>query len=187
MSEPLLKDQRRIGELIATLEALPDPEARACAKELVQGILALHAVGIERLLAILTESGEPGRTALEVMALDRSVSALLLLHGVHPHDLSTRVLQAVNKLQVEHGAQGIRIELLDASGSSVRVKLSGRWQGKSFSPQTLTHEIEQAILEFAPDVAAIEIEGMEEINVHPIKFMPASARHDARASANQTA
>ncbi len=187
MSEPAPQDQRRIGELIATLEALPDLEARDCAKELVQGILELHAAGIDRMLAILADSGESGRPVLEAMARDRTVSALLLLHGVHPHDLAARVLQAVNKLHVELAAQGIRIELLRASEASVRVKLTGRWQGKSFSSAALTLEIEQAIFEFAPDVAAIEIDGMEEINVHPIKFMPASARRDARPSASQTA
>ena len=170
-------EQRRIGELIATLEALPDPEARACAKGLVQGILELHAAGLDRLMAILMDSGEPGRTAVEAMARDEAVRALLLLHGLHPHELSARVQQAVNQLHTELGTQGIRIELLHAGEPSVRIKLSGRWRGKTFSAVTLTHEIEQAIFEFAPDVTAVEIEGLSEINVHPIKFIPVSARH----------
>lgn len=176
------RDQRRIGELVATLEALPDPDARACAKELVHGILALHATGLDRLLAILVDSGESGRTAIEVMACDESVRALLLLHGLHPHDLAARVRQALNKLHAQLGAQGIRIELLHASEPSVRVKLAGRWQGKTFSAATLTHEIEQAIFEFAPDVAAVEIEGLPDVNVHPMKFVPASARQVSRVS-----
>jgi len=179
-----LHEQRRIGELIETLEALPDPDAQACAKELVQGILKLHAAGLERLLAILLDRGEPGRTAVEAMARDQAVSALLLLHGLHPHDLSARVQQAVNQLHAQLGSQGIRIELLHAGEPSVQVKLSGRWQGKTFSATTLTHEIEQAIFEFAPEVSAIEIEGLAEVNVHPIKFVPASVRQANRVSAN---
>ncbi len=178
------QEQRRIGELIATLEALPDPEARACAKELVQGVLQLHAAGLDRLLTILIDSGEPGRTAVEMMARDESVSALLLLHDLHPHDVAGRVQQAVNKLHAQFGAQGIRIELLDASEASVRVRLAGRWKGKTFSAASLTDEIEQAIFELAPDVAAVEIEGLSEVNVHPIKFIPVSARQANLASAN---
>ena len=180
------RDQRRLAELIAELESLPDPQARECAKALVQGVLELHAAGLDRMLAILADGGDLGRSNIETMARDETVRALLLLHGLHPHDLKARVQQAVNKLHARLASQGVRIALLQAADASVRVALSGRWQGKSFSAATLTEEIETEIFEAAPAVATVEIEGLADVNTHPIKFV-ASARQAHRPAANPEA
>ena len=169
------REQRRIEELIFALEALPDPQARACATALVRSVLALHGEGLARLLAILADAGEPGRTMVELLAGDESVRALLLLHDLHPLDLAARVDEAIAGLQAELGARGIGIELLHASDASVRLKVSGIRDGKALATAAFTHEIEAAIFDAAPEVAAIEIEGLPEANVHPLKFIPAAA------------
>src|SRR5579862_8455462 len=95
--------QQRIGRiepLIQRMEKYADPSVRADAKELVKALLDLHAVGLARMLTLLTETGEAGRSQLGVYAADSLVGSLLLLHGLHPVVLETRVRQALEKLRV---------------------------------------------------------------------------------------
>lgn len=175
MSESAARgEQRRIEELIAALEAVKDPQARDCASELVQGILELHGAGVARLLAIVGDAGEAGRTIIDGFARDESVRAILLLHGLHPQDVAERVRQAVNGMRALLGAQGVVVELTSIGEDAVRLKLSGSWHGKKLSVPQLRREIEDTIFELAPEVAAIEIEGLPDPNVHEIKFVPAA-------------
>lgn len=166
-------DERRIEGLIAALEALDDPRGREQAKELMQAVLELHGAGLARLLEIVADAGDAGRTIIETLALDEQCRAILLLHGLHPHDLASRLRLAADKMRGLWGAQGIRIEVLSASQEVVRLKLSGNLRNKH--AKVNKSEIEDAIFAFAPEVASIEIEGLPDANVHEIKFVPASA------------
>lgn len=168
------QEQRRIEELIAALEAVKDPQARECAKQLVRGVLELHGAGLARLLTILVDASASGQTTVETLAQDESVGALLLLHGLHPLELAERVRQAIEKMRASLGVQGIGIELLSVGEEVVRVKLSGNGQGKNSSATRLRREIEDAIFTLAPEVAAIEIENLPDANVHAMKFVPVS-------------
>ncbi len=89
--------QRRIGRiegLVHQIEQLPDPNAQATAQELMQLLLELHSAGLERMLDLIFETGTSGQALIDELAKDDLVSNLLLLHGLHPLDLETRVLQA---------------------------------------------------------------------------------------------
>lgn len=162
--------QQRIEALIAALDALDDPRAREPAKELLQVVLDLHANGLARLMEIVAAAGPASGAMLEAMARDSHVCALLLLHGLHPQDLPTRVGRAVERMRAQLGAQEIRIELLDAADEAVRVRLAGRLQGKHVSPGELQHQIERAIFEAAPEVMRVDIEGLPDANVHELHF-----------------
>jgi len=61
------------------------------AKELVAGVMELHAAGVERVLEIVSRCGEASRGILESLARDPLVGSLLILHGVHPDNIETRV------------------------------------------------------------------------------------------------
>ena len=164
--------QRRIDELIAALEALDDPRAREPAKELLQVVLDLHTNGLARLMELIADAGAMDDAMTEALARDPQVAALLLLHGLHPQDLPTRVARAVDKMRTLLGAQGIRIELLDAAEEAVRVQVSGRLQGKHNSVGELQQEIEHAIFEAAPEAMRVDIAGLPEVNVHELRFVP---------------
>ena len=170
--------QDRIGELIAALEALADPAARDCARQLVHEILDLHAAGLSRMLDIFVAGGP---ASLDVLACDDSVSALLLLHGLHPHDLATRVRHAVDGMRGTLGVQGISIELSGISEDAVQLRLRGNWIGKKLSAAQIRNDIEEAIFAMAPEVAAIEIDNLPDADVHEMKFMPASALYGSHA------
>jgi NifU-like protein len=171
-SRSVAAQQRRIEELIAALETLDDPPARESAQELLQVVLNLHTNGLARLLEIVSSAGAMDDAMLEAFERDASVSALLLLHGLHPQDLPTRVSRAVEKMRPLLGVQGIQIELLDAAEEAVRVKVAGRLQGKHNSVGELRQEIELAIFEAAPETMRVDIAGLQDVNVHELRFVP---------------
>lgn len=164
--------QRRIDELIAALEALDDPRAREPAKELLQVVLDLHTNGLARLMEIVSAAGVLDDAMVEAFERDAGVSAVLLLHGLHPRDLPARVSRAVEKMRPLLGAQGIQIELLDAAQEAVRVQVTGRLHGKHNSVGELQQEIERAIFDAAPEAMRVEIAGLPEVNVHELRFVP---------------
>ena len=164
----------RIGELIAALESLTDPQGRDCARQLVQEILDLHGAGLSRMLDIVVDGSAAGQTMLNQLAVDENVSALLLLHGLHPHDLASRVRQAVDGLRATFGVRGITLTLSDLVDETVRLRLTGKWHGKHITPTQIRQEIEAAIFALAPEVVAVEIDNLPDADVHEMKFVPAS-------------
>jgi hypothetical protein len=170
-TQVLEEQQRRIDALIAALATLDDTRARDIAQALLQVVLELHAGGLARLAEIVTDAdGADGPIVARLMQ-DKQVSAVLLLHGLHPHDLQSRVRHAVEGLRAPLGAQGVRIELIHAREDVVRVRLSGMLTGKHVTPADVQGDIERAIFEQAPDVVRIDIDGMPDINVHELRFV----------------
>ncbi|MGA8541025.1 MAG: hypothetical protein WB566_16100, partial [Terriglobales bacterium] len=89
---------QRIGELVGELEKIGDAENRASAKALVQLLLDLHAAGLERALEIVAKNGDAGQRVIDDLGRDPLVSSLLVLYGLHPLDLESRVVQAVERI-----------------------------------------------------------------------------------------
>ena len=87
----LQKQIQRIGEIVEQLEATADPSVRSMAKELLESIMALHGAGLERILELASQSGEAGAAIVQKCGRDELVSSLLLLYGLHPDNLATRV------------------------------------------------------------------------------------------------
>lgn len=155
---------QHLESLIAQIEASTDPAVQSAAREMVQVLLDLHAVGIARLLDLVYDSGEDGRRVLEACAGDELVSSLLLLHGLHPEGLETRVEQALAKVRPYLNSHGGDVELLAIENGRVRLHLQGSCHGCPSSQATLQSTIEKAIYEAAPDVAGIDVEGVTSSN-----------------------
>src|SRR6202451_4861191 len=120
---------QRIGELVAELESITEPEARAGAKALVQLIFDLHATGLERTLEIIAKNGDAGQRAIEDLGGDPLVSSLRVLYGLHPLDLESRIEQAVEKVKPRVRKGGGELELVSrGSGGGCR---KGRRAGHS--------------------------------------------------------
>lgn len=148
----------RIDELVQRLENA-DPVARSSAQELVQTLMELHGTALERMLAIARTSG--GMAGLpERFAQDDIVRHVLLLYGLHPVDLETRVRSALEKTRPYLRSHGGNVELVEiATDGSVRLRMEGSCHGCPSSAVTLKHAIEEAIYEAAPDVTAIVLDG----------------------------
>ncbi len=170
------RDERRLAELIAALDALPDPRAREQAKELLQVVIEVHGAGLARLMEIVG-AAEAGSAIVEAMVLDERVAGLLLLHDLHPQPLEVRVKRAVDRLRAQLGTRAIRIELVSVSQGEARLALAGGSNGKAIGMTALRQEIEHAVFALAPDVGAVRIEGLgdAETGAAEVAFIPVAS------------
>jgi len=150
----------RLTTLLGEMERFTDPDGQNRVREIVQALLDLHAVGLDRILERIVDAGEPGHAILDACGRDDVVSGLLLLHNLHPHDLETRLHQALESVRPYLRSHGGNVELLGIEGSVVRLRLNGSCQSCPSSTLTMKHMIEEAIYGKAPEVTAIEVEGM---------------------------
>ena len=136
---------RRIEDLVSQLDRLPDTEARQVAHSLLEAVLELHGAGLERMMDIVFETGEPGKKAIRQFTQDSLLSSLLLLHNLHPDDLATRVQHVLGKA---HGTA----ELVSTFEGVVKVRLTG---GSNCGAK---QALELAIRDAAPDATDIVVE-----------------------------
>ncbi len=151
----------QIEGLIRKIENLPDPEARTSAKALVQALMEFHGAAIERMMEIVSESKADDAIFSE-FAADDIVGSLLLLYGQHPLSLGTRVTQALDKVRPYLDSHGGNVELIEIADGVVRLRMQGSCKSCPSSSMTLKLAIEEAIYAAAPDVVAIEAEGVAE-------------------------
>jgi Fe-S cluster biogenesis protein NfuA len=153
---------QRIGELVQGLEKISDAESRASAKALVQLLLDLHAVGLERVMEIIANGGEAGLRAIDDLGCDPLVSSLLVLYGLHPLDFESRVAQAVEKVRPQVRKGGGELELIGIQDDVVRLKLQITGHACASTGKTLKSLVEAALYEGAPDMGALTIEGLDD-------------------------
>jgi Fe-S cluster biogenesis protein NfuA/nitrite reductase/ring-hydroxylating ferredoxin subunit len=176
----LVEDQEvraRVANLEALLErieALADPKARSLAAEAVQALLELYGEGLARIMASVDRVG--AHAVFQAFAQDELVSHLLLLHGLHPVDVETRVREALEEVRPYLASHGGNVELMEVEDGVARVRLQGSCKGCPSSTMTLKLAIEEAILKAAPDVDRVEAEGVVESSPPPpSNFIPFSS------------
>lgn len=158
----------RIETLIEEIERFADPTAQSRAREIVGALLEFHSAALANLLSYVAAAGAPGRLILEESVRDDLVSGLLLLYGLHPHDLDARVARALERVRPQLGSHGGDVELLGIDLGVVRLRMRGACNGCPSSAATLKGAIEAAIHDAAPEVVAIEVEGVVEPALVPI-------------------
>jgi Fe-S cluster biogenesis protein NfuA len=151
------RQMSRVEELIESLEQLSNPAAKVVARELVQTLLALHGAGLARMLELLGQTPE-GAVVAAVWGRDDLIAPLLLLHGIHPVSLETRVRQALDQVQPMLRCHGGELELVAIVEGLVRLRLRGSC---TLTGPALEHVVEEAFTAVAPDVAIIEVENAE--------------------------
>ncbi len=151
---------KQLNALVEELEAYPDAEIREKTLDLVQIILALHREVLRRLLVTLDSLPEKEQILARIIG-DDVIRTILLIHGLSPEDLQTRVAKAVDELRPFFIAQGCDIELLGVNDGRARMRLMRSGQGAP-PISALKLEIEKALVEAAPDLLGIEIEGVSE-------------------------
>ena len=149
----------RVETLLEEVESLPDPVARDKAGELAGALLDLYGEALARIVGQLTEPGGELPTAL---AEDELISHLLLLHDLHPVDVETRVVGALDEVRPYLESHGGDVELLGVAEGVVRLRLQGSCSGCPSSAMTLKLAIEDAIHKAAPEVESVEADGAAE-------------------------
>jgi len=158
---------QKIDGLIAQIRSGTDPRLRDAALDLMQTVMEFHSAGIDRMMEIASETGETGWRIIDDFGRDELVANMLLLHGLHPVDLESRVKEALQKALPYLHSHGGHVELLEVAGGVVRLRLIGSCNGCPSSSLTLKNAIEKAISEAAPDVTSVECEGLSElVSIH---------------------
>jgi Fe-S cluster biogenesis protein NfuA len=150
----------RIENLIQGLDGITDEKVRGQARELVEALLEMQGAGLERVMEIVYDSGPTGQSTIDELGRDELVSSLLLVHGLHPLDLESRVRNALEKVGPRLAQHGGSVELLGVTREgAVKLRLAGNCHGCPSSILTLKFSIEEAIYAAAPDVTSLEVEG----------------------------
>ena len=155
-------DLRLTGERIEVLleaASVGGRVARERAEELVRLVVDLYGAGLDRLLGIVHDTGRLDDELLDRLAADELVSSLLVVHGLHPYDVETRVARALDGVRPYLGSHGGDVELVGVTEDGVvRLRMLGSCDGCPSSSVTLTLAVETAIRAAAPETLGIEVE-----------------------------
>ena len=177
----------RIETLIQEIAAFPDPHARATAEELVKALLDMYGEGLNRLLEITAASEVSGIALIDTFAEDELLSSLFTLHGLHPVDIETRIMQAVASFHHLQATAGL-VEFVRVEDGIAYLRLQGSFHGCSSS--TLELAIEEAIYKAAPDLDGLQVEGVPDPQPRPgipVIFVPPRRHKDNTRSTEQGA
>lgn len=135
------------------------PAARTRAEDLVASVSALYGAGLGRILEILEAGGQLDDLVRNALADDDLVSSLLLVHDLHPYDIETRIVRALESVRPYLGTHGGDVELVGIEdGGVVRLRLLGSCDGCPSSAVTLELAVEGAVQAAAPEMTRIEID-----------------------------
>jgi Fe-S cluster biogenesis protein NfuA len=149
----------RIARLLDDVRGMAGPSTWARVEELVQRLVRLHGAGLERVLAHAGEAGADGGALGARLADDELVSSLLLLHGLHPLPPAERLARAVEALRAQLAPQAT-LELVGLGEDGVvSVRLAFAPGGCPSTGRALAAAVEQRLLEAAPEVAGVRVEG----------------------------
>ncbi len=160
---------REAGERIETLLAASGTggtAARDRAELLVAEVVGLYGAGWQRVLTLLDDA------AVERLARDELVASLLLIHGLHPHDVDTRVRTALDGVRPYLGSHGGDVRLIEVAGPVVRLELDGSCRSCPSSSVTLELAVEDAVRAAAPEIDSIEVVAAQS---DPKHLIPAEA------------
>src|ERR1700741_153581 len=103
---------RTAGDRIQTLLdscAASGAAAYERAQQLVREVVGLYGAGLERIVQLAPDLAER-------LGADDLVASLLLVHGLHPHDVHRRVSDALDRVRADMGSHGGDDELLGVGG-----------------------------------------------------------------------
>ena len=179
----------RLDALVQEVSEFADPRARATAQELVQTLLDMYGEGLARMLEITAESQASGLELIDTFASDELLSSLFLLHGLHPVDIETRVLLALDEVRPYLKSHGGNVEFIKVENNIAYLRLEGSCHGCPGSTNTLKLAIEETLYKAAPDLDGLQVEGVTEPPARPaipVTFVPPKRNKDALRPAHLT-
>ena len=147
----------RIERLLDELGACADPKPRAVAEELIRQVTDLYGAGLARVLELADELSP---SLVDRLSSDELIGSLLVVHGLHPATLESRVERALAAVRPVLAAHKGDVELvdIDPAANAVKLRLLGSCDGCPSSTITLQMAVEKAILEAAPEIETIDVE-----------------------------
>jgi Fe-S cluster biogenesis protein NfuA/nitrite reductase/ring-hydroxylating ferredoxin subunit len=188
------RDLRRSGErierLLEEIRASASPPCWRRVEELVRLVVELYGAGLARIVEIVGAAArdpEGGAAAISArLAADELVASLLLVHGLHPDDVPTRLRSALARVRPYLGSHGGDVEVveLDERAGAVLLRMTGSCDGCPSSAMTVRLAVESAIHELVPEIGQIEVEG---VTAHGNGHGAAPARREAAYAATESA
>ena len=162
----------RIEEILESLSTSLDRPTWEQVQDVVALVTDLYGGGLARILEVIDESdGESGddrpgidRDDLVARLVDDDlVASLLVVHDLHPVRLEERVRAAIDTVRPYLGSHGGDVEVRDVDGDAgvVTVRMLGSCDGCASSSVTLELAVRRAIIEAAPEIDRIEVEGAD--------------------------
>jgi hypothetical protein len=181
---------RRLGPLVGEIDQVPGGGSKVAARELVQLLMEVHRSGLERIMELVfqtgSESGSSGAAIIDRLGQDPIVRNLLLLYSLHPDDLETRVLRALDLARARLRKFDSRVDLISLHEGAVQLRLHTLGHARGSTIKDLLSIVEGAIYDLAPDLLSLTILAPEEESSSG--FVPlqsllqhSSALHSARA------
>jgi len=155
-SDDLNQQAKRIQELVEKIDTVTNPAARAMLQECLESVLEFYGRGLERILKVVGQAGS--RQVYDALLDDAAVRGLLLIHGLHPVDLETRLHQALDKVRPYMKSHGGDVELISLEADVAKLRLHGHCESCPSSAVTLELAVRQAIEEACPDLMGFEVE-----------------------------
>jgi Fe-S cluster biogenesis protein NfuA len=145
----------RVEELLTQLRGADDPALTERAEELVRLLMELYGAGLERVMELVSEGGDT--TLIDRIADDQLLASLLVLHGLHPVPVETRIQAALDKAQKYAGP--VRYLGIDDDGVA-HLELENAPQGCPSTAMTVKDAIEKAVTDAAPELGGVELAGV---------------------------
>lgn len=141
----------RVEELLGELEAQQGSPGGVAGMAAVQALVDVYGEALARIVERI-ESKDP--ELVVGMTDDELISHLLLVHELHPVDVSTRASDALEAVRSELGSTKVSLELLGIDGTSVRVGMSGG----GCSAEAVKAEVEEAMRTAVPEIQQVEVQ-----------------------------
>ena len=170
-TDELNQHGKRVQELIVEIDTLPDSNVRELLQECMQEVLAFYGLGLDRVLEV-ARSVTGNQNAYDKLVNDSVVRGLLLIHGLHPVPLETRLCEALEKVRPYMESHGGNVELLSLENDAARLRLVGHCKSCPSSAVTLELALRQAIEEACPDLISFECEGVAEAPANHESHIP---------------
>jgi len=147
----------RVEGLLAELAHSSDPMLERATREILATVLELHRRGLERVLEIAARES----IVREALAADGRISAMLLLHGLHPIPLTERVSRTLGTLRERYRTKIESIDFEARGSAEIAVRVVPAKAACQSTRATLKKDLEDALIAAAPDVASLLVEIVE--------------------------
>ncbi|AWW36138.1 hypothetical protein [Streptomyces cadmiisoli] len=146
---------RLVEQVLDRLAASGDRAACDAAEELVRVLMDFYGAGLARAMELIGRDPQaPARDLTEVLLGDELVAGLLVLHGLHPDDVHTRIARALHGTGQSWQAAGF-----DPATGVLRLRLTGSSGcGCAGTREALAQTAKDALASLAPEVTSVEVE-----------------------------
>lgn len=181
-SEAFKEKIQKLGILVGELESAPSDRNNGPARELIQLLMEVHGTAIEQLLEIVFDSGPSGEAILLKAGDDAIVRHLLLLYSLHPEDLETRTLKALDSAAPRLRKHNSEVEVVSIREGAIQLKIHISGHACGSTAKTVKSLVEECVYDGAPDLVSLQILGPDDetssgfVSLDSLLKHPVSAR-----------